>query len=52
MCQFGVTVITFLGDELFAAGAEPDMDEVKALLETPHPEDKKRCFDITRDDKL
>lgn len=39
-CQFDVAEITFLGDELSAAGVELDKDKVKAILEMLHPYDK------------
>ena len=42
-CEFCVKEITFLGDKLSEAGVEPDKSKVKAIVEMPRPEDKKRC---------
>lgn len=43
-CQFGVKEITFLGDKLSPAGVEPDKSKIKAILDMPRPEDKKKAF--------
>ena len=41
-CEFCVKEITFLGDKLSEAGVEPDKSKVKAIVEMPRPEDKKK----------
>lgn len=40
-CQFGVTEITFIGEELSAKGVEPDPAKIQALVDMPPPSDKK-----------
>ncbi|XP_072366342.1 uncharacterized protein [Scyliorhinus torazame] len=40
-CQFGVDKITFLGDKLSAKGVQADQEKIKAILNMPHPTDKK-----------
>ncbi len=45
-CLFGVTEITFLGDELSGRGVEPDKSKIQAILDMPSPVDKKDVLRI------